>query len=110
MTHAVSDASPVPQATTEPVLIAHAVTVVLAALVGLGWFTLPDPIINLIGTGVWLLVSTVATVIARGKVTPLDGTNRPLDVADFEAYVLGVVRDELAAYPQFRSGPGAFGG
>lgn len=124
MTHTRSDSSdlnsdsavptpPVPstQATAEPVLIAHAVTVVLAALVGLGWVTIPDPLIDAAGTGVWLLVSTVAAVIARGKVTPVDATNRPLVAADFEAYVAGIVRDELAAYPQFRAAtpPGAFG-
>jgi hypothetical protein len=92
------------QSTAEPVLIAHAVTVVCAALVSLGWLTIPNPTIDMIGTGVWLVVSTVAAVIARGKVTPVDGSNRPVSAADFEAYVAGIVRDELAAYPQFQAG------
>lgn len=105
MTHAASDTPTPPVASTaEPVLIAHAITVTLAALVSLGWITVPDPTIDLIGTGVWLLVSTVVAVVARGKVTPVDGSNRPLGVADFEAYVAGIVRDELAAYPQFQAG------
>jgi hypothetical protein len=92
------------QATAEPVLIAHAVSVILAAVVSLGWLTIPDTSIDLIGTAVWLVVSTVAAVIARGKVTPVDGSNRPVAAADFEAYVLSIVRDELAAYPQLRVG------
>lgn len=111
VTHAVPDTPAIPpvQSTAEPVLIAHAVTVVLAALVGLGWLTLPNPMIDAIGTGAWLLVSTVAAVIARGKVAPVDGTNRPLGIGDFESYVAGIVRDELAAYPQFRTATGTFG-
>lgn len=101
MTHS-APADPTPVA--EPVLIAHAVTVILGALVTLGWVALPDPTIDTIGTGVWMVVSTVAAIVARGKVTPVDGTTRALRPADFEAYVVGVVRDELAAYPQFRAG------
>jgi hypothetical protein len=103
VTHAAPDTPAPVQSTAEPVLIAHAVTVILAALVGLGWVTIPNQTIDLVGTGAWLLVSTVAAVMARGKVTPVDGTNRPVGIADFEAYVLGVVRDELATYPQFRA-------
>lgn len=104
LTHATTDAPPPVQSTSEPVLIAHAVTVILGALVTMGWVALPDPTIDTIGTGVWLVVSTVAAIIARGKVTPIDGSNRPLGVQDFEAYVAGIVRAELAAYPQFRTG------
>jgi hypothetical protein len=105
VTHAAPDTpAPPVQSTAEPVLIAHAVTIVLAALVGLGWVTIPNPTIDLIGTGVWLLVSTVAAVVARGKVTPVDGANRPLTPADFEAYVVGIIDREIAAYPQFQAG------
>ena len=85
-------------------MIAHAVTVILGALVTLGWIALPNADVDILGTGVWLVVSTVVAIVARGKVTPVDGSNRPLGVGDFEAYVLGIVRDELSAYPQFRAG------
>lgn len=104
MTHAAPDTTAPVQSTAEPVLIAHAVTVVLAALVGLGWVTIPNPTIDLIGTGVWTVVSTVAAVVARGKVTPVDGTQRPLNAADIEAYVVGIIDREIAAYPQFQAG------
>lgn len=104
MTHSVPDAPPPVQPTSEPVLIAHAVSVILGALVTLGWVAVPNSTIDIIGTGVWLVVSTVAAVVARGKVVPIDGSKRPVGVADFEAYVVGIVRDELAAYPQFRAG------
>jgi hypothetical protein len=64
--------SPVtPDQTSEPVLIAHAVTVILAAVVSLGWVAIPNDTIDLVGTGVALLVSTVVAVVARGKVTPV---------------------------------------
>ena len=100
MTHAVPDApAPVPpQQTGEPVVIAHAVSVILGALVSLGWLTIPNPTIDMIGSGVWLIVSTAAAIVARSKVAPVHS------IADFEAYVAGLIRDELAAYPQFRDG------
>lgn len=97
MSHATETA---PVKTSEPVLIAHAVTVILGGLVGLGWLTLPDSLINTVGTVVFVLVSTVAAVVARGKVTPVDGSNRPLTADDVVAYVTGVVRDEIAAFEE----------
>jgi hypothetical protein len=103
VTHAAPDTTAPLQSTAEPVLIAHAVTVILAALVGLGWVTIPNPTIDVIGTGVWMVVSTVAAVVARGKVAPVDGAQRPLTPADFDAYVAGIIAREIAAYPQLRT-------
>jgi hypothetical protein len=86
-----------PGRTSEPVLIAHVVTVLLGGVVGLGWLTLSDSTINLVGTVVFILVSTVGAVVARGRVRPVDGTDRALTPDDVVAYVDAVLRDELAA-------------
>ena len=100
MTAPLPDAAPVPpQGSSEPVLIAHAVTVALAALAGWGWVAIPDQTIDLIGTAVVLVVSTVAAVAARAKVRPTTSAS----TADTQLWMLGVVRQELAALQAFQA-------
>jgi predicted lysophospholipase L1 biosynthesis ABC-type transport system permease subunit len=95
--------SPVtPDQTSEPVLIAHAVTVILAAVVSLGWVAIPNDTIDLVGTGVALLVSTVVAVVARGKVTPVAKAST-LDAAAIRLLVAEVVRTELATLSAYRA-------
>lgn len=58
--------------TSEPVLIAHAFTAILALGVGLGWWVFPgQPVIDAIGTVTALIVSLIGAMIARGQVSPV---------------------------------------
>jgi hypothetical protein len=57
--------------TREPAAYAEAVRLVIAALVGVGWITLDDSLIQSIVTAVGALASIVLTVVVRSKVTPL---------------------------------------
>lgn len=100
MTSPVADPAPPP--TSEPVLIAHAVTVILAALVSLGWISVPDVTIDLVGTGVALVISTVAVVVARGRVQPLAKAGA-LDGDAVRLLVAEVVRTELATLAAYRT-------
>jgi hypothetical protein len=63
----------VPESTGEPVIIAHAVTVILAAVVTAGWVVIPSPTIDAIATVIGFAVATVGAVLARSKVAPLKG-------------------------------------
>jgi hypothetical protein len=94
--------SPVtPDPTSEPVLIAHAATVILGALVSLGWVAIPDTTINLIGTVAALIVSTVGVVVARGRVTPLIPGG--VDANAVRLLVAEIVRTELGTLAAYRS-------
>jgi hypothetical protein len=59
--------------TREPVVIAHAVTVILGALVTAGWVAIPNTTIDTIGTVLALVLSTVAAISARSQVSPVKG-------------------------------------
>lgn len=70
--------TPSPVATAEPVLIAHAITAFLAALVATGWIAFPSQsVLDVIGTGLALLVATVGAFVARGQVTPTGSAAAP---------------------------------
>ena len=56
----------------EPAAIAEAVRLVLVALVGLGWLTLDEPVVNSVATAVAAVASVVLTVFVRKNVTPID--------------------------------------
>lgn len=88
--------------TSEPVLIAQAVTVILGALVSLGWVVVPDATIDLVGTGVALVIAAVAAVVARGKVTPLAKAGA-LNADALRLLVAEVVRTELATLADYRA-------
>lgn len=55
----------------EPVAVAEVVRLVFALLAGLGWVLVPNDTVNLVATGVAAVVSIVATVLARRRVTPV---------------------------------------
>lgn len=55
----------------EPVAIAEVVRLVFALLAGLGWLFVPSDAVNAVATGVAAVVSIVATVLARRRVTPV---------------------------------------
>lgn len=78
----------------EPVIIAHAVTLILGALVTAGWVALPNATIDTIGTVVALALSTVAAVMARARVTPVQGGMW----AAIGHYVADLVDAELARH------------
>lgn len=79
---------------SEPVIIAHAVTVILGALVTAGWLTIPDPLINTIGSVVAFVLATLGAILARGRVAPVHGGWW----ATIESYVRDLVGAELARY------------
>lgn len=83
--------------TAEPVAIAHAVTVILSAIVAYGWVAIPDPTINAVGSVLAFVLSAVGAFIARSKVTPTAKT-----VVVVEDMIRQKVRDELTAlgFPQ----------
>ncbi len=58
-------------AQAEPVAVAEAVRLAPVAIVAAGWLVIPVPTINVITSGVALVVSVVSTVLARRRVTPL---------------------------------------
>jgi len=89
-----ADPAAKPTASSEPVVIAHAVTVILAAIVSAGWAVIPSDTINTIGSVVALAVASVGAVFARGRVTPLKG--------GIGGYISEVVRAELDKYPDGR--------
>lgn len=80
--------------TGEPVVIGHAVTVILAALVTAGWVSIPNTTIDAIGTIIALALSTVGAVLARARVTPVSGGLW----SAVEQYVKERVVAELAKY------------
>jgi hypothetical protein len=88
--------------TPEPVLIAHAITVVLVALGGLGWFVIPDATINSVGDIVLILLSTVSAVVARGKVKPVNSPAGPSTWTELETVIheiaTEVARVEIDSY------------
>ncbi len=57
--------------TREPVAIGHAVTVVLYALVGLGWLTLTDTVVAQVATAVAVVLQLAVAAGSRRSVTPL---------------------------------------
>lgn len=95
---AVAAEDPAPSAgldpTSEPVIIGHSITLILAALVGLGWLTIPSTTIDAIGTLVAVVLSTVGAVMARARVSPLSGGLW----SAVEQYVRERVAAELAKY------------
>lgn len=72
-------------AEAEPPACAEAIRIILAALVTGGWLTVDSATVNWLVTGVGLIVSVVATVWTRRKVTPSaaprDPVGRPLTPA-----------------------------
>jgi hypothetical protein len=76
------------------VVIAHAVTVILGAIVSAGWAVIPSDTINTVGSVVALAVASVGAVLARGRVSPLKG--------GIGGYISDVVRSELDKYPDGR--------
>lgn len=67
-------ASPPKSTDQEPVVIAHAVTTILSALVAFGWATIPGDTITIIGTVLAFVLSSVGVVMARAKVSPVNST------------------------------------
>ena len=55
----------------EPVAIAEVVRLAAAGLAALGWAVIPSTTVDLIGTAAAAVVSIVATVLARRRVTPV---------------------------------------
>ena len=55
----------------EPVALSQALTVLLSAAVTAGWVTIPDPTVNALATLLALVITTVSTLRARSKVTPV---------------------------------------
>lgn len=55
----------------EPARLAEGVRAVLIGLVGLGWLTIDDALINSIATGATLVISGILTVFVRNRVTPV---------------------------------------
>jgi hypothetical protein len=68
--HAAPDNSEPALLDQEPVSIVQAVHMVLAALVALGWATIDNATIDIIGSAVAALLSVGAQLWARRKVTP----------------------------------------
>lgn len=95
--HALRAPEPTPglDPTGEPVIIAHAVTVILGALVTAGWIAVPNTLIDAIGTGVALVLATVGAVLARARVSPLSGGLWQA----IGAYVAELVAEEVARHP-----------
>ena len=71
-------ATPTVEPAGEPVVIAQAVTAVLAALDGLGWVSVPSTTMNLIFTAVAAVGMAVSTVLARSKVWTAASVRREL--------------------------------
>lgn len=95
MTHAVPPA-PVNTATSEPVLIAHAFTALLAVGVGLGWYVFPgQPTVDAIGSVTALVLSLVGAFVARGKVSPTG--SQPPWLTDVEATITAIATDVAQA-------------
>jgi hypothetical protein len=57
--------------TREPVAIGHVVTVVLYALVGLGWLTLDSTVVAQVATAVAVVLQVAVAAWSRRSVTPL---------------------------------------
>lgn len=81
--------------TGEPVIIGHAVTVILAALVTAGWVAIPNTLIDAIGTAVALVLATVGAVLTRARVSPVKGGIWQA----IGTYVADLVAAELDAHP-----------
>jgi hypothetical protein len=70
----------------EPVLISHLVTVVLTALVGYGWVTIPDHTIDVIASVAGVVIATAGAFLARSRVSPTgritwDGVRQQIESA-----------------------------
>lgn len=78
-------------AASEPVLLAHAVTLILAAAVGTGWVTIPDTRINAVGTAVAAVLSTIGVLAARARVSP----SGRITWAGVRQVLQGLLYDEL---------------
>jgi hypothetical protein len=70
----------------EPVLISHLVTVVLTALVGYGWVTIPDHTIDTIASVAGVVIATAGAFLARSRVSPTgritwDGVRQQIESA-----------------------------
>lgn len=57
---------------SEPVAVTNAVNVLVTALVGAGWFTIDNTVINAILTVVGAAIAVFTTMKARAKVTPIE--------------------------------------
>ncbi len=83
---------PVTGVTSEPVLIAHAFTAVLALGVGLGWWVFPSqPTVDAICSVVALIVSLAATMWARGQVSPAGA--QPVWLTDLEQTITEIATE-----------------
>ncbi len=89
---------------SEPVIISHAITVILGALVTAGWVTIPNTTINAIGTVLVLVLSTVGAVIARAKVAPLKG-NLWQVIEGFVGDLVAVELEKQAQAPDSTTAP-----
>lgn len=61
----------------EPVVYAEVIRAVIVAVVSLGWITLDSNTINVVATGLGLVLSWVLSLITRGRVTPTVGASTP---------------------------------
>jgi hypothetical protein len=90
----IAEPTPKLSPSSEPVVIAHAVTVILRAIGAAGWAVIPSDTINTIGSVVAPAVASIGAVLARGRVSPLKG--------GIGGYISEVVRAELDKYPDGR--------
>jgi len=85
-------ATPPAAGTSEPVLIAHAFTAILALGVGLGWWVFPgQPVIDAIGTVTALIVSLIGAMVARGQVSPVG--SQPAWLVDVEQTITEIATE-----------------
>lgn len=77
---------------SEPVAVGHAVTVLLSALVTLGWVNLPNSVISWVGSAIAFVVSLLVMLQSRSKVTPVGGSF----VNELKTYVGELVAYEVA--------------
>lgn len=91
--------TPAPAGTSEPVLIAHAFTAILALGVGLGWWAFPSqPILDAFGSIAALTLSLVGAFVARGQVSPV-GSVWLTDIEQtITAIATDVARTEIDGY------------
>lgn len=76
-------------------LIAHAFTTLLAALVAAGWITYPSkPVLDVIATATAVILALVGAFVARSKVTP-SGAALPSSWAEWEQ-VIAEIATEIA--------------
>jgi hypothetical protein len=69
--HSAADTEPVvTESGSEPVVISHAITVLLGALVSTGWAVIPDRDVDTIASVAALVIAGIATVLTRARVRP----------------------------------------